>query len=68
MQKVITAIDILQALQLAMIARGIPLHNCIGFPGFNLGSSLPPHADNTFVTRGISLLDPRSHLGEITLY
>jgi hypothetical protein len=67
-QQVFSEIDVLRALQAAALAKGLPRYNCIGFPAFNLGSSLIPHADNTFISEGVTILAPRSHEGDIILY
>lgn len=59
---------LLDELDKEMAAGGLPRFNCISCVPFELGSSLPPHADNTFRSIGLTALIPRSHLGVVSLH
>lgn len=52
----------------AMSDAGHPSFNLLSLLISQLGGSMPPHADNTFITEGISLLIPRSHTGDFALH
>lgn len=67
-QKVADRIEIISEIAEATCSFSLKNLNAISFPRFELGCTLPPHADNAFVTRGISVLIPRNHLGDVMLH
>lgn len=67
-QKITGRIEILASIAEAMCSFSLGYMNAISFPRFEFGFTLPPHADNTFVAQGISMLIPRNHLGDIMLH